>query len=680
MVKMAQERVRVLVDRSRDSGWAGELVSIEPDNIYQATDNRDYLNWSVLKNYDVLAVCGYSPLEYKDEELRLISRFVEAGGGLLLASSTSRFERDTGRPISEMRINKLARIFGAEFLPLDRCKGEMKLDNDLLRGYSRENLRFIYHAALAELELDDIPISNCGIIAIPEGARVFLEHREMKEPIGACLEFGKGRVLLVNDVSFSQDSQATCRAFVDWLAHNRMSRAEGGETIPDEIPVDEHVREDGKIKVYYTDLVKDRVNTCLEFVKKIRKDLTGMFPKGSGALSDALWEIELNPSCVHRHSWRDPVVQIGGFMSDPRLVYVLGVEAVNWADIEENLGELMWDAGFGDAGPKCFGMMAMKLLGFGSEAEEMYAEIVRQLKEKDPAGKFDITKVYEYHPKQVWILNSLMEKYGQEIFARFTKAIPNQKEPWKNMPRQIFLPMDVFVYYLSRALEENLYPWFQEIGTTVHPLPLEPSDSDEFKEGVCQYLKDTIRDKAASASDRSDAIWCLIDVYEKEKKPSREGEAPAEPSARSPAELDSQDRYERLVAAMRLSRLSDSRAVRVLEGLASDEDDRTLAAIAAIALVRKGIASAADRLIETAGGQDYRFQLDAGYALHKIGHEGAEELSFRGLKDENGDPVVKMEEEYRGYLRLFPTVAGHRVANVFTAVNLVHQLPENTHV
>jgi len=671
---MSQERIRVLVDRSRDSGWSGALVDMEPDNIYQTTDNRDYLKWSMLRNYDVLAICGCSPLEYKDEEMRLIRRFVESGGGLLLASSTSRFERDAGRPISEMRINEVARLFGAEFLPLDGCKGETKSDDDLLRGYPRENLRLIYHAALAELELDDIAISNCGTIAIPEDAQVFLEHSETKEPIGACVKFGKGRVLLINDLKFSQDSQITCRAFTDWLAQNRVSKAEGDETIPDEIPVEEHVKEDGKIKIYYTDFVKDRVDTCLEFAKKIAKDMMDPLSKGP----DVSWEIKLNPSCTWGQSWWDPVLGIGAFMSDPGLAYALGTQITFRLDMGEGLGDLIWDA-FKYGAPKCLGMMAMKLLGFQSEAEEMYAEIIKQFKEKDPTGKeFDMAKAYEYHPKSAWILNNLMEKHGQDLFARFIKAIPEQKDPYKNIPGHVFSAMDVFVYYLSRGLETDLYPWFRQIGTTVHPLPLHPRDSDEFKEGVRQYLKDVIRDRKASASDRSDAVWCLIDIYDKEKEPPV---AQASlPVANSAAELNSDDRYERLVAAMRLCRLSDSRAATVLKDLASDEDDRTLAAMAALALVRKGIASAADRLIETAREQDPRFQLDAGYALHKIGHERAKELSFEGLRDENGDPVVEMKVEYDDLLKLFPTVAEYKVANILTAVNLMHHFPENTHV
>jgi putative sterol carrier protein len=659
---MAQDRTRILVDRSRDSIWSDKLVDMEPDNLYQVTDNRDYLNWSVLKNYDVLTVCGYSTLEYKDEELEIIRKFVEVGGGLLLASSSSRFQQDVGGQIFGMYANKVARLFGAEFLHIDGCKGKTEYDDELLNGYPREDLRLTEHAVLAELELDDIPISNCGIIAVPEGAQVFMEHDETRKPVGACLKFGKGRVLIINDLTFSQDSQPTCRTFIDWLACNRVSRNEGDEIIPDEISVDEHIKENGRIRIYYTDLVKDRVDTCLEFAKKVSENLNVI-------LTDQLtpvWEIELTPSCTYRHNWRESISRVGAFMSDSRLAYALGVKSINSLDIERDLGDLIWRSGFQyRALSEYLGTMAMRLLGFQREADEIYAEIIRQFREKDPTGQeFDIARVYDYHPKMVWVITTLMEKYGQNLLARFIKAVPDPKAPRKNIPGSLFSTLDVFIYHLSLGLGVNLYPWFREIGTTVHPLPLHPSDSDEFEQDVLKYVKDVIGDKAADASTRSDAIWALIDVYDKEKKPVPES---------------ADDKYERLAAAIRLSRISDSRAVQALEDLASDEEDRTLAAIAALALVRQDRAFAADRLIETAGEQDHRFQLDAGYALHKIGHSRAEELSLEGLKDENGDPVVQMKEEHTGYLKLFPMVAGHKVANIFTALNAVEHFPENTH-
>ena len=41
---MTKERIRILVDTSRDTGWSDGLIRIEPDNIYQTTANRDYLS------------------------------------------------------------------------------------------------------------------------------------------------------------------------------------------------------------------------------------------------------------------------------------------------------------------------------------------------------------------------------------------------------------------------------------------------------------------------------------------------------------------------------------------------------------------------------------------------------------------------------------------------------------
>ncbi len=109
---MKKERIRILVDTSRDTGWSGGLIRIEPDNIYQTTHNRDYLSEAVLKNYDVLTICSNTSLKYTDAELRLIREFVENGGGLLLGASTSRFERDVREPISELGINHVASLFG----------------------------------------------------------------------------------------------------------------------------------------------------------------------------------------------------------------------------------------------------------------------------------------------------------------------------------------------------------------------------------------------------------------------------------------------------------------------------------------------------------------------------------------------------------------------------------------
>ncbi|MCY4552601.1 MAG: hypothetical protein OXC79_02905, partial [Candidatus Poribacteria bacterium] len=194
---MTKECIRILVDTSRDTGWSNGLIRIEPDNIYQTTNNRDYLSEEVLKNYDVLTICSNTPLKYTDAELQLIREFVENGGGLLLATNTSRFERDVREPISELGINQVASLFGARFLVLPEGQGEMDTDANPLRGYTKKDLCLTHHEITDGLGIDDLRLTPCGILDIPMEGSVFLEHGETKEPIGACLHFGSGRVLLI---------------------------------------------------------------------------------------------------------------------------------------------------------------------------------------------------------------------------------------------------------------------------------------------------------------------------------------------------------------------------------------------------------------------------------------------------------------------------------------------------
>jgi GNAT superfamily N-acetyltransferase/putative sterol carrier protein len=646
---MQRERIRILVDRSRDAGWSDVLIDIEPDDVYQATDNRDYLKWSVLKNYDVLTMCGYPILEYKDEEILSIKKFVELGGGLLLASSTGRFERDVGKSISEMQLNKIANIFGVEFLPLSACKAELEVDYNQIRGYNKKNLYLADRPVFADLYLDDIPFSNCGIVSISGGAESVIYHNETLEPVCACVNFGKGRVLIMNEVTFSQRSLRTCRAFMDWLGCNRFSKVSGDEHIPDEIFVDEYVKEDGNIRIHYNSSVTvDRVDKCLSFAKKIQDFMVSTFTDNT----DKKWKIELVPSCTYERTsmWKEPIK--GAYMSDPMLAYAIGVDGIMRNGFLRNLARNVFVP---QAFSKYIGIMAMRLLGFDNEADKLYFEIVKQFKDEDPTGtEIDNTKIYDYHPKLVWVLTTLTDKYGYDLFARLQRNIPKPDEFWSQTPyykpRQVFSHLDVFIYYLILTLGEDMYPWFRKIGTTVHELPLYKEDTDEFKNGIRQYLKNVVRDKSASASDRDNAIQGLIYVKEK-------------------YDLASDDKYDRIVSAIELSQSCDSRVSQVLKELANDEDDATLSAIASLALVRLGDTSIVERLIDITKSLDHKFQLNVSYSLNRLGYH---------IKK----PIVDTEIECDGCdLKVYIRVEGHRVAHVFSSVDCnTYHFPDNTHI
>ena len=711
---MQKERIRILVDRSRDSAWSDALLNIEPDDIYLTTDNKDHFKWSVLKNYDVLTMCGYPVLQYKDEEIQAIKQFVELGGGLLLASSSSRFERDVGKDISEMTLNKIARIFGAEFLPLESCKADTITDEHFIRGYHKDDIFIANRAEFAELYEYDIPLSNCGIISVPESANFLINHEETLEPISASINFGKGKIIIINDTTFLRESHRMCRGFLDWLGRNRFSKISGDEHIPDEIPVDEFVKKDMDIEIHYNKFVTDeRVNTCLDFAKRIYEYVNGIFPDSQ----NRKWKIELSPSCTNETiSWRNPAK--GAYVSDPMLAYALGDAILGRISF---LNMLARNVFYADIFHKYFGITGMRLLGFENEADEFYMQIAKQLKELDPTGtKIDITKIYHYyHPKLVWILTTLTDKYGYDIFARIQKNIPRDGEIWNEKayykPREVFSPLDIFIYYLSLTVGEDMYSWFRKIGTTVHPFPLYKEDTDEFRNGVLQYLRNVMSDKSASASDRDNALKGLINVCETEKL----------------------EYSEKILSAIKLAQSCDGKALETLKELADNKDDIGLSAIASLELAKLRDHSVIERLIETAKYQDDKFQLNVKNALQKLEYNDSSGFNvekevlnpplspfskggdcrrtffkggdcrrpfFKGgdcrrtfFKGGNGSPshstlksqydfslkndLIGMDIEYdTAELKIYATINGQRVAHVFSYVDYGGHFLGNTHV
>ena len=685
MRQMTKERIRILVDTSRDTGWSNGLIRIEPDNIYLTTNNRDYLSTDEVtsplqKNYDVLTICSNTSLKYTDAELQLIREFVENGGGLLLATNTSRFERDVREPISELGINHIASVFGARFLVLPEGQGEMDTDANPLRGYTKKNLCLTNHEITDGLGIDDLDLTSCGILDIPAEGSVFLEHSETGEPIGACLHFGSGRVLLINTQLFQNENHPVSTRFIDWLGINREetpqqkpSLTTDTQTIPDEIPIEEQVREDGKIKIFYTPFVEDRVDTCIAFAKKLTEEMLSKFPEGE----KIEWKIDLIPSCVHKYGsgWEDSVMTIGACVSPARLAYSLGFEASRLIAEKTPFGkakEVLFD-GF----QFLFGIWAMKLLGFEQEAVMMLSELETQFRENDETEELiDIAKIYEQQSrKPIWILKVLLEKYGEDLFVQLTKIFSEKQiDTERNMPHTTFSRVDRQIYYLSRAVGEDLFRWFKEIGTTVHLLPLLPNDSDEFVAEVRGYLNAMIRDITADTSDRIDAIDSLLEIADE----SEHQISACRDEVTSP--LHAADRYERLIAVAKLIRSCDDRAVKVLKALTVETGDDGLVAMAVLMLVRNGgDGEVVDRLVEIAPDQDHRYQLETGYLLEKIGHPAAEAFSYKELTDKNGTPLLTMDVKRNGGLYHYPSIAGDRVA-ICNVILHTHHFPHNTHV
>ncbi|KPK84627.1 MAG: hypothetical protein AMJ81_05135, partial [Phycisphaerae bacterium SM23_33] len=262
----------------------------------------------------------------------------------------------------------------------------------------------------------------------------------------------------------------------------------------------------------------------------------------------------------------------------------------------------------------------------------------------------------------------LQRRYGDDFLKRLFAAVPPKLDrpaaPWV-----VFTELDVVIHFLSRAAGTDLFGWFAELGSTVHPLPPARWGGQTFKEGVRRSLRRLLADPQAPASERAAALDALA---------ADQGQA-KRPLGRAARQLRSPDPAARLAAATRLLRAGDPRAPSALEQIAKSRKDKALSAVAALQLVGRGNPGPANRLAELAEHMDHRFQLDAGYRLARLGHRRAGRFSPAGIARRRGRGAVRLQTRYQGEVMVFPVVDGQPVANIFSG-DVVGHMPGNTHI
>jgi len=669
----ALKTIRILVDRSRDWGNASNLTVLEPDTIYRTTDNRRPLEKEILRRYHVLAIFSDSLLAYSEEEIDLIRRFVENGGGLLLATNTGRFERDVGEDPATMTANQIGASFGIRFPAPSQAKGETPFDNHLHRGYPREAIRLEPHAiwdvGVKNLDIGYLPLDPYSPVEGPEGSEVLLRHKGTGEPLALAFRFGSGRIVAFGDTTLAGEGGPVC-GVLNWLAEDAEPVASDDE-VPDELRIEEKTCERDGMTVYYTPFVEDRVDSCLDMARKVREAFGRLFGK---ELSPPKI-VEIVPSCssrrLHDRSDTDWGLSIGAFPPERKLAFIIA-RHMGEMFYRDAPGIVRYETLGGDVLRAHLGLKVLRDLGFEEEADAIHGAFMARFREEDPTGtEQDFLLVDEEDeervPKGLWIWDELERKYGADLVPRLLEKTP--KNRWKNVPGMVFTDLDIVVRALSLTVGEDLVPWFREIGTTVHPLPTEEQDTDAFKEAVRAYLDEAFRDAEADVSFRSDAQGSIGHMDWRDKK------SPSD----AVEKLDAQDPYERCAAALRLVYASDRRAQDVLREIASEGADRGLRAMAALALVRRGDDTAAPLLAELARGQDYRFQLDVGYELERIGHAAAGEFALDALRDTDGAPVGATKVWHRDFLRVFNELEGYGINEIWSHYGTFH-FPENTHV
>lgn len=648
-----ERQIRVLVDLCHDAAAVRGPVRIEPDDVFRTTACRTRLRWSTLRKYHVLIVSGHAPNKFTAAELRAVDRFVREGGGLLLASSTPLYQLDVEQPAETLPYNDVARLFGYELLGPDGCRREAEPDRNYLVGYRGEDAAENDAAPSEGRILGNLEPGTWAPPRVPEEATRLLEHRRTGEALAACSEHGKGRVVVIGRPAGNVMTLQHCAPLLRWLAGDAEARP--GREVAAEIGPRMQVKKVGELRVIYEPRVERRLDEVLALISRVDGELRPIL----GEHWSPLDEVAVVDSAVANLGWRD-FPRIGVKACPWRMVYNIASLMVTRTAYHSRIGDLLVSVFPEYSIVRHLATRIVERLGYTEQAQRLRQINERLCDEQDPdRTEGDLSRVYlwteQWHPKGMWVLSELERKFGDDLLSKLFRAIPKEKA-YEGLTDRYAWHSDKMIYYLSLAAGKNLFPWFEEIGTTVHPLPIMKREEKGFEKAVREAL---VRGATRGpASERLDGISDLAKLKEDER-------SKLPPSVR------------KLVEAVALSNAGDKRATAMLREIAQRKADAPEAAIAALQLVTMGDRSACSRLAALAKRHDYRLQLLAGHALRKAGCDDRG-LSLTEIADADGRRVGKMDVKRQRELAVHAVVEGHEVANVVSEVAYAH-FPHNNH-
>lgn len=627
-------QIRVLIDHHHDSGWAQARRGLGGGPL-QVTICRETLKWGILKRYHVLVADATAPATVTANELKMVKRFVSEGGGLLLAGSLPAFEFISDAPADEMPANRLAEPFGLRFLSPSECAGEPRIDRNFQRGYRGEDV----------VVGDDLPdgfgpqppgADTWAPVRAPHGSRTLLGHRETGEPLATMCEHGDGRICAVATPLEHFNLLWHAKPLLRWLAAGAGDRP--GRDIPAEVGVPPTVRKVRGLRLICDEPVAERADEVARLVRAFDEFMEDIF----GDRWEAPEVVQVLQAVVRADPWWNDPPRISAAGSDWAVAwsvaFALAMHGVQNLD-EQVIVALLPEY----TALRHLALRFLERLGFEERARRLREIALQQAEEAADGPGGDLARVYwatlKWHPKGMWLLEQLADRYGKDFLGRMLAKMPRSRDQ-ERLPSHFASHADRAAYYMSLAAGEDLFPWLQELGITLHPLPIVAPDDESFDEAMRAALAE-----GATSGPPSRRLEALTDL------------AALDDDAR--AKLP--DDVRPLVDVYRRSSASDQRAAADLRRLADDEDEAQ-AAWAALQLLSSGHEEAADRLAELAPRQDLRFRLMAGHVLRKAGRDVAE-LSVQGLV-EDGAAVGELEVKLTDYLAIHPKVAGYEVANV----------------
>lgn len=626
----------VFADRSRDALSGRALLRLAPARVFQVTDNHRRIRRSRLKDYDVLAICSNSPAGFGRGELDAIRWFVRRGGGVLLAANAGAFERATSRSAPHLAANAVARLFGFEFLSAANLKPDIYGQH----GYAREQLVLTPAGRRLGIGLGDIKLGRAGPIAVPKGATVLL-RRKGGPPVAATARFGRGRILAYGDLDLWNQEYPSL-AVSHWVMAVAPARRKPAESPPAVIDVPYEKIRKGPITLSYTAATRDLARDALNLALRVWAEGRRIFGPNKTL---KIWCITLDPGIGFRSEWyRDDMpltTHVGGDSSPAvlaeMLARLLGDRLVS-ARLDWEMRTFWRPVSF------CFQLHVLEKLGL--------AEHAGQLRRTCAGGpRIDLGRLYSEveetaQLRRLWV--DIVREFGPNAFGRFVAAVP-KKDPCKHISPRLYGDLDRLAFFLARAVGTRAYRWLESQGHTLRRIPLRKPGSAALKRAMGPALTRLLTDPDEPASDRFDALCSLADFLAEDKisfdRCARKSRSPRLASA--------------LPAAARLLLARDARGAVAAGRFIRNKDKGLAAAVALLLAFEARDADALDVLVRLSGGQDVRFRISAGYALQLAGDGRAKRFAFRKL------PGCRMRVVHDGAKKVFPTVEGYEVANVW---------------
>lgn len=450
---------RLLVDLSHSFlfSWHNAAYNFQLGQPLQVTASlQKSLKPELLENYDAVIITnGHTDVPFLDYEILAVKDFVNQGGGLLLVSENANGQA----PVNE--VNRLAKNFGIRF-------GEPALRPFVTAVADNTAAKPAVLAIDSAITVD----SNSGQTEI-----LATDSRGLA--IALKKKFGNGNVAAIGsiDIVNNQQNRPFLLALIERLSQNMTAKTKTDMPVLFDAGCDNRLplqQAGPAIEVCIADALLNYYPPALKLlmqkvpeVMKIETRLLGyVFPREKIS-------IDMITAGGFSSIGGDGTAHVGVALVKEPLVDNVGIFAHEvlgpWhypRTVVQPIGETisMWHS------EEAFIQMGGEYTASGRATRNWH---LGNFFFGDPTFvKFDIAKdFYSNTPvafgKVHWIFDALRFYLGEDFFRKYWQTIQNPVNGVCDWPGS--LTTDDFIFWMSVANEVNLFPFFEGIGTTVHP-------------------------------------------------------------------------------------------------------------------------------------------------------------------------------------------------------------------